>query len=66
MIPRANKFVDMYTELDQLGYQQWQIANKMGITITSLKRELNRYEIPVHPLTASIAAEQRMKDIDEN
>jgi hypothetical protein len=50
---------ERYAELRQLGYLDWQIAKRFGISNLSLLRQLNRYGIPVRPEFAHMCAEDR-------
>lgn len=48
-IPSTITFADRYNEYIHLGYQDWQIANKMLLTNKSLYRQLHRHNITVRP-----------------
>lgn len=53
-------FVPKYEELRELGYQQWEIAQRMGISVRSLVRQLKRHQIPVDRLAEEIAHDERL------
>jgi hypothetical protein len=55
-------FTERYDELsDDLDLPDWQIAKKMGITLDSLERQLQRYERPVSELLSTMAHEERSR-----
>jgi len=56
---RRVTFVERYAELAKLGYADWEIAKRMGIALGSLVRQMQRYDLPVDPTTASMVDEQR-------
>lgn len=53
-------FVARYREMrDELGMADWEIAKRMDINLRSLVRSLRRHNMPVDPLLASMAVEER-------
>lgn len=52
-------FPERYAELFDLGCPDWEIARKLGCTLSSLERQLVRYRIPVRPLLREMAREER-------
>ena len=54
-------FTERYLELHELGYQDWQIAKRLGMSLSSLERGLQRCGMPVSPLLAEMANEERSK-----
>ena len=54
-------FTERYLELLDLGYQDWQIAKHFGVTLSSLERQLQRCGMPVSPLLAEMANEERSR-----
>lgn len=53
-------FLEKYQELRDLGVPQWEIANRLGITIESLVRKLGAARLPIDPLTQQMVQEIRM------
>ena len=54
-------FTERYLELHELGYQDWQIAKRLGMSLSSLERGLQRCGMPVSPLLAEMANEERSR-----
>ncbi|UVG34690.1 helix-turn-helix DNA binding protein [Mycobacterium phage Mask] len=54
-------FCETYDELRLLGYPDWQIAKRMGITLLSLERQLVRYGRPISEQLREMAGEERAK-----
>ncbi|QBI97299.1 hypothetical protein KD930_gp55 [Mycobacterium phage Kevin1] len=54
-------FCETYDELHQLGYPNWQIAKRMGISLLSLERQLTRHHRPISEQLREMAGEQRAK-----
>lgn len=52
-------FPERYTELRDLGYPDWQIARKLGCSLSSLERQLGRYRMPIRELLREMAREER-------
>ncbi|OKH62362.1 hypothetical protein EB74_16960 [Mycobacterium sp. SWH-M5] len=60
MITTTLSFLERYDELrGDLGLPDWQIAKKLGITLSSLERQLERYGRPVSDLLRELANEER-------
>lgn len=53
------RFVTEYEHLSGGGLSDYEIAQKMGIKLTSLVRNLERHRIPVKPELAALAHEER-------
>ena len=63
MMPSTTlSFLERYDELHGLGVPDWQAAKRMGITCSSLERQLERYGRPVSELLRDIAREEREHD----
>ncbi|QFG09088.1 hypothetical protein I5J49_gp60 [Mycobacterium phage ThulaThula] len=54
-------FCETYDELHQLGYPDWQIAKRMGISLLSLERQLDRHRRPISAQLREMASEERAK-----
>jgi hypothetical protein len=52
-------FLEHYDEFQAIGVPEWEIAKRMGITATSLKRMLLRENRSCGALLNSISAEER-------
>ena len=52
-------FLERYDEYRDMGVPDWQIAKRMGISFSSLERQLERYSRPVGELLREIAHEER-------
>ena len=52
-------FTERYDEMRSLGILDWQIAKRMGISLHSLERMLERFGRPVPPLLREMADEER-------
>ncbi|OMB79247.1 hypothetical protein [Mycolicibacterium conceptionense] len=62
MIATTLSFTERYDEMHAIGLPDWQIAKRMGITLSSLERELARYDRPVSDLLRDMAREERNHD----
>lgn len=56
---RALRFPEKYTEMADLGMTEWEIVDRLGITFTSLKRQLERYEMPISATVYEMVQEER-------
>jgi hypothetical protein len=52
-------FVEEFQEYRDLGYQDWEIAKRMGISLRALVRQLYRHKLPVAEFTSQMAKEER-------
>jgi hypothetical protein len=52
-------FVETVQEYRDLGYQDWEIANRMGVSVRSFVRQLKRYKLPISALAHQMAEEAR-------
>ncbi|XTP37123.1 hypothetical protein ACORG1_13275 [Mycobacterium sp. TJFP1] len=59
MIGTTLTFLERYDELCDLGVPDWQIAKRMGLTLLSLVRMLEKYGRPIPPLLREMADETR-------
>ncbi|OBC11401.1 hypothetical protein A5784_34960 [Mycobacterium sp. 852013-50091_SCH5140682] len=59
MIGTTLTFLERYDELHGLDLPDWQVAKRMGITLSSLERQLERYHRPVSELLRDLAREER-------
>lgn len=55
-------FAERYDEMHAIGLPDWQVAKRMGITLSSLERMLERYDRPVSDLLRDMAREERNPD----
>lgn len=54
-------FIERYSELRDLGYRDWQTAARLGMTMSSLERQLGRYGLPISALLRDMAYEERQR-----
>lgn len=60
MIGTTLTFTERYDELRHaLGYPDWQVAKRMGISLSSLERMLERYGRPIGEELRDLAREER-------
>ncbi|UJL29959.1 hypothetical protein HZU38_05515 [Mycolicibacterium vanbaalenii] len=60
MIATTLTFLERYDELRDLGVPDWQIAKRMGLTL-SLVRMLEKYDRPIPPLLRELADDERAR-----
>lgn len=61
MIATTLTFLERYDELRDLGVPDWQIAKRMGLTLLSPVRMLERYDRPIPPLLREMADDERAR-----
>lgn len=59
MIATTLSFIERYDEMHAIGLPDWQIAQRLGVTLSSLERQLSRYDRPVSDLLRDMAREER-------
>lgn len=60
MIGTTLTFTERYDELRHvLGYPDWEVAKRMGISLSSLERMLERYDRPISEELRDLAREER-------
>ncbi|WP_166905956.1 hypothetical protein [Mycobacterium sp. DL440] len=63
MIATTLSFTERYDEMHAIGLPDWQIAQRMEVTLSSLERMLERYDRPVSDLLRDMAREERNPDV---
>lgn len=52
-------FCERYDEMHAIGIQDWRIAQRMGMTLTSLERTLMKYRRPISTELRDMARDER-------